>query len=157
VTGPERPGPGPGGGVPAGDLLPHRPPLLLIGALTRLDADGCTTETRVDGGAWYAIPDADPDAGGAMPAWFGLELMAQSIAAYSGSRHQQHGRAPRPGYLLGTRKYACTVAAFPAGALLEVEVRLQFADPGGLSAFACVLRCDGAELAHAILKVFEPR
>jgi predicted hotdog family 3-hydroxylacyl-ACP dehydratase len=111
----------------------------------------------VDGGAWYANPDAIADAGGAMPAWFGLELMAQSIAAYSGSRHQQQGGAPRPGYLLGTRKYACTVAAFPAGALLEVEVRLQFADPGGLSAFACVLRCDGAELAHAILKVFEPR
>jgi len=92
-----------------------------------------------------------------MPGWFGLELMAQSIAAYSGSRHQQQGRVPRAGYLLGTRQYACAVAAFPAGALLEVEVCLQYADPGGLSAFDCGLRCDGAELAHAILKVFEPR
>ncbi|MDR3669383.1 MAG: hypothetical protein P4L36_00980 [Holophaga sp.] len=129
-------------------IVPHRPPLLLIDAVQEADGEHCTSLTRVDPQAWYA------DGAGAMPAWFGLELMAQTIAAFSGNRNR--GRAPRIGYLLGTRQYRCEVAVFPAGALLEVTARVDYADEAGLSAFACELRCGGAVLARAILKVFEP-
>jgi predicted hotdog family 3-hydroxylacyl-ACP dehydratase len=132
------------------DLVPHRAPLLLIGAVRSADGEQCTTVTRVEPGAWYADPD------GAMPGWFGLELMAQTIAAYSGSLHRGGGGAPGPGYLLGTRQYACDVPAFPAGSVLEVQARVQDADPGGLSLFACELRLGGVPLARAILKVFAP-
>jgi predicted hotdog family 3-hydroxylacyl-ACP dehydratase len=131
-------------------LVPHQPPLLLINEVREANGEQCTTLTRVDPGAWYADPD------GAMPAWFGLELMAQTISAYSGNRQKHLGIAPRFGYLLGTREYACEVPSFPAGALLEVEARVHYADAMGLSAFACELRCDGVILARAILKVYEP-
>jgi predicted hotdog family 3-hydroxylacyl-ACP dehydratase len=129
-------------------LVPHRPPLLLIDAVREAGPDHCTCLARVDGRAWYA------DADGAMPAWFGLELMAQTVAAFSGNRNQ--GQAPRIGYLLGTRQYSSAAESFPAGALLEVTARVHYADATGLSAFACELRCGGVPLAHAILKVFEP-
>jgi predicted hotdog family 3-hydroxylacyl-ACP dehydratase len=131
-------------------LVPHRPPLLLIDAVREVDAERCTTWTRVDPQAWYADPSGD------MPGWFGLELMAQTIAAYSGNRQKAEGVAPKFGYLLGTRQYTCEVASFPAGALLEVEAKVHYADALGLSAFECELRRDGVPLARAILKVFEP-
>jgi predicted hotdog family 3-hydroxylacyl-ACP dehydratase len=134
--------------LPPSSLVPHRPPLLLIDSVREAGPDHCTSLTRVDPQAWYA------DAEGAMPAWFGLELMAQTIAAFSGNRNQ--GQAPRMGYLLGTRQYSCEAGSFPPGALLEVSVRVHYADAAGLSAFACELRCGGVALAHAILKVFEP-
>ena len=134
---------------PSLPLVPHRPPMLLIGRVRAADASRCSTVTRVDPDAWYA------DAEGAMPGWFGLELMAQTVAAFSGCRAEP-GTAPRFGYLLGTRAYTSTVAAFPAGALLEVTVRIDYADPSGLSAFVCVLACAGEVLARATLKVYQP-
>ena len=134
---------------PSIPLVPHQPPLRLIDAVREAGGESCTTLTRVDPTAWYADPD------GAMPAWFGLELMAQTIAAFSGNRHRGD-LAPKYGYLLGTREYRCAVAAFPAGAQLEVEAKVHEAEVLGLSAFACELRLDGAVLAHAILKVYEP-
>ncbi len=144
------PSPRPGAMEPSIPLVPHRPPLLLIDTVREADAEHCVTWTRVDPAAWYADPD------GAMPGWFGLELMAQTIAAHSGHRQRDPARAPAFGYLLGTREYRCEVAAFPAGAVLEVEVRVQYADTAGLSAFACELRREGALLACAILKVYQP-
>ena len=135
---------------PSLPLVPHRPPLLLIDTVREADGERCTTLTRVDPQAWYADPD------GAMPAWFGLELMAQTIAAYSGNRQRAQGLAPRYGYLLGTRDYRSEVASFPAGALLEVDVKVHYSDALGLSAFSCELKREGNLLATAILKVFEP-
>jgi len=134
---------------PSIPLVPHQPPSRLIDSVRQAGGERCTTLTRVDPKAWYAGPD------GAMPAWFGLELMAQTIAAFNGNR-RRGDLAPKFGYLLGTREYRSEVAAFPAGAQLEVEARALDADAPGLSAFACELRLDGAVLAHAILKVYEP-
>ena len=128
--------------------VPHRPPMLLIGSVLEADAERCVTLTRVDPGAWYADPD------GAMPGWFGLELMAQTIAAHGGSQSQ--GQPQAFGYLLGTRRYACEVPSFPAGALLEVEARVEDAGPSGVSTFACELRRDGMPLARAMLMVYAP-
>jgi len=135
---------------PSIPLVPHQPPMRLLDAVLEAGSEHCTALARVDPRAWYADPD------GAMPAWFGLELMAQTIAAFSGHRHKDAGPPAKFGYLLGTREYRCEVAAFPAGAVLEVEARVHYADGCGLSAFACEVRRDGAVLAHAILKVYEP-
>jgi predicted hotdog family 3-hydroxylacyl-ACP dehydratase len=135
---------------PSIPLVPHQPPMRLVDSVREVDGDHSTTQTRVDPQAWYADPD------GAMPAWFGLELMAQTIAAFSGNRHRAAGLAPKFGYLVGTREYRCEVAAFPAGTQLEVEAKVHDSEALGLSAFTCELRRDGAVLAHAILKVYEP-
>jgi predicted hotdog family 3-hydroxylacyl-ACP dehydratase len=121
--------------------------MLLLERLVRADERSCAVQARVDGQAWYA------DGSGAMPGWFGLELMAQAISAYQGARGRDGG--PRPGYLLGTRSYRCAVAAFPAGAVLEVTALLQDADPSGVSAFACEIRLGGEPVAQAVLKVFD--
>lgn len=131
------------------ELLLHRGPMLLVEEVLEADVEQVVVSARVDADAWYA------EAGGAMPAWVGIELMAQAIAAYSGLQARAQGQSPRIGYLLGTRAYRAKFAHFPAPARLVVSARCAFRDQSGLGAFDCELRHQGEVLAEATLKVFE--
>lgn len=135
--------------IPVLDLLPHRPPILLIDTLAEAAGDACLARIEVNPGAWYAGPD------GAMPAWFGLELMAQTAAAFGGYRKRSANKPPTGGYLLGTRRYACTVPRFPGNATLEVVATVDYEDVFGQSAFACAIRLQGTIVATATVKVIE--
>jgi predicted hotdog family 3-hydroxylacyl-ACP dehydratase len=148
-TGPEPSGPG---CLEWSRLLPHRPPMLLLETLAEAGPGGGTAYARVDPEAWYADPE------GAMPAWIGLELMAQAAAACRGAQLAvagPAGAAPRSGYLVAARGFRSEAGSFPAGAVLELRVRLEDADPSGLCAFACEIRQAGRILAGATLKVME--
>jgi predicted hotdog family 3-hydroxylacyl-ACP dehydratase len=130
-------------------LLPHRGPSLLLCGILDVSEEHCLARVRVAPGAWYL------DERGEAPAWIALEWMAQAASAFSGYRHRQAGRAPRVGFMLGTRRFETMVPAFPAGGEFEVEARLIFLDEAGPSAFSCQVR-DGAEtLARATLKAIE--
>ncbi len=123
--------------------------MCLLDGLLRADATHCRTWFTVAPGGWYL------DASGALPGWFGIELMAQTIAAYSGAKKLGEGEIPKLGFLVGTRSYQSHQAAFPVGTRLEVEVRPNYCDESGLWAFECVLEADGHPAATALLKVFE--
>jgi len=138
------------GGLNPADLLLHRTPLLLLETIQAVSEDKCIARTRVDPSSCFAEPD------GSMPGWFGLELMAQTIAAYSGAGKRALGLPPKLGFNLGTRSYEVTVPSFPPGAELEIETRLHYLDESGLSAFACEIRHLGRPLARAMVKTFEP-
>lgn len=131
-------------------LLPHRPPAIVLDGLREISEEGCIAMARVQPGAWYL------DEQGRMPAWVGLEMMAQAASAFSGHRNTLSGRPVRVGYLLGTRAFSSTVPSFPVGAELEVEVQVIFLDPSGPSAFRCELRHAGITVARATLKAIEP-
>lgn len=131
-------------------LIPHRGPAVLVHELREWREEGCVVLAR--------IPSDHPhlDSDGRLPAWAGLELMAQAASVFSGERHLRAGRPIRIGYLLGTRSYACEADSFPAGAELEIEVRVRFMDEeGGPSAFDCVLRQNSRVQARATLKAIE--
>lgn len=130
------------------DFVPHRPPLLLLDSLEEVSESSCLTRLRVDPDAWYA------DAEGAMPAWFGLELMAQTAAAHAGWKHR-HAEAPGGGYLLGTRRYQSSLACFPGNATLEIHAQLDYAGVFGQSAFLCSIRWNETTVAEATLRVLE--
>jgi predicted hotdog family 3-hydroxylacyl-ACP dehydratase len=131
------------------DLLLHRPPALLLDRLLELSPTHCIALARVEPGAWYLQAD------GTAPAWLGLEWMAQAASAFSGQRHRLAGRAPRIGFLLGTRRFEALVPTFPVGAELEVVAEAIFLDDTGPAAFACEVRHAGATLARARLKAIE--
>ena len=130
--------------------VPHRAPLLLIDCLLRVSADACVALATVDPEAWYAESD------GAMPAWFGLELMAQTATAFNGHAAGDRGLPPAQGYLIGTRSYVSSMARFPAGAQLEVEARVDYPATFGQSAMNCEIRYLGESVASAALRFFEP-
>ncbi|MBI3897956.1 MAG: beta-hydroxyacyl-ACP dehydratase [Gammaproteobacteria bacterium] len=124
--------------------------MLLVDRVTVADGDRLSVETTVRSTMWYA------DADGNMPAWVGIELMAQAIAAYFGLWQLRHGLPIKIGFLLGTRKYVCSVPVFTGGAVLDITADMQYREPNGLGAFDCYIDNRGERLATAMIKVYEP-
>jgi len=137
--------------VPIEELLPHRGSMLLLTSMVDADAESATCEATPDANAWYADTD------GTMPAWIGIELMAQTIAVHVALIARRAGRLPRPGVLLGTRAYRADADRFPAGQPLQVSARSTHRDAAGLGAYDCSLTDGrGRVLATAAITVYEP-
>ncbi|MEK6742337.1 MAG: beta-hydroxyacyl-ACP dehydratase [Nitrospirota bacterium] len=128
-------------------LIPHRPPMMLINGVVGEVEEGLIATALPDPKAWYANED------GSMPAWIGIELMAQAISAWAGLQAYKAGMPPRKGFLIGTREYMSKCPSFTAGNALFIEVRKVFSDPQGLAAFNCLIRDDRTVFAEAVVKV----
>ena len=92
---------------PIEELLPHRGNMLLLEQMLVADDDSaicCAAPTTAAPG----MRKAD----GSMPAWIGIELMAQTIAAHAAFVARLSGKPPRPGVLLGTRAYKAEESFF---------------------------------------------
>ncbi|NVZ52099.1 hotdog family protein [Pseudomonas sp. B6002] len=134
---------------PLAELLPHAGDMILIDQVLSFDEEQVHTRVTVKPGGLFNRDD------GSLPAWVGIELMAQSVAAYAGCRARQKGEAVELGFLLGTRKYECNVEHFPAGAELTIHGLRSLEDDNGMGVFECHLTGDGI-LASARLNVFRP-
>ncbi len=91
-----------------------------------------------------------------MPAWIGIELMAQAVAAHAGLRGRLSGKPPKRGVLLGCRAYRARAPRAAAGAVLKIVAKMTFFDESGLGAYDCSIESNAEEFATATLKVFEP-
>jgi len=134
---------------PIAELLPHAGDMILLDGVERFDDDSVETvlQVRADG----LLSAAD----GSLPAWVGVEIMAQSVAAFAGCHARQAGQPVELGFLLGTRSYQCNVEAFPAGADLRVRAHRSLQDDNGMGVFECHLDGPGIH-AEARLNVFRP-
>ncbi|MCE9640482.1 MAG: beta-hydroxyacyl-ACP dehydratase [Betaproteobacteria bacterium] len=131
-------------------LLPHRGAMLLLDRVVAFDNDTVSVGCRVRANAWYS------EAGGHMPAWIGLELMAQAVVAHVSLLARGNGLPPKEGVLLGTRTFRPVVPRFLLDAELVITAHRMFVDASGLGAYDCAILCGGDTVAHATLKVFEP-
>ncbi|QYM93004.1 ApeP family dehydratase [Dickeya zeae] len=106
--------------------LPHHAPMVMVDEVVRVDQNSACCRVRVSrDGALGPFLNAE----GNLPAWFGIEIIAQTVGVWAGWHHRQHqDEKPRPGMLLGGRGYRSQQDAFPAGALLEVNVTLLMRD-----------------------------
>lgn len=132
------------------ELIAHAGEMRLIDRVIAAEDTWVRITAHADPLAWYAEAD------GAMPAWVGLELMAQAIAAWAGLQGRRHGQPPKKGFLLGTRSYSSSLPSFAPDSILEVTATEAFRDASGLAAFDCALAIGGCVVAEATLKVFEP-
>ena len=123
--------------------------MLLVNRLVAWDAQQAVVAATPQAGAWYAEE-------GAMPAWIGIELMAQAIAAHVGLVARSHGKPPKAGVLLGTRQYRATQPRFGAGTELIITARMTYRDESGLGAYDSAITLNGAEVAAASVNVYEP-
>ncbi|HFD11502.1 MAG TPA: 3-hydroxylacyl-ACP dehydratase [Crenotrichaceae bacterium] len=89
--------------------------MVLIDTVKQVDNNSITTTLRVRDDALFSLPDKT------VPAWVGIEYMAQTIAAFSGYHCLIHGKPIRLGLLLGTRHYQSEHASYPCGAMLYVH------------------------------------
>jgi predicted hotdog family 3-hydroxylacyl-ACP dehydratase len=131
-------------------IIPHRGTMLLIDAVTAFDEQTLSARASVHADAWYA------DAQGAMPAWIGIELMAQSIAAHVALLAMRGGGRARPGVLLGSRSYKALQPSFAGGAQLLIRATELLRSDEGHGAYECTIHHDDVCCAEAVIKVFQP-
>jgi len=134
---------------PLAELLPHAGDMILIDSITSFDDEQIFTRLTVKPDGLFNLPD------GSLPAWVGIELMAQSVAAFAGCHAKQKGNPVELGFLLGTRKFECNVEAFPAGTDLTIHGLRSLEDDNGMGVFECHINGDGIH-ASARLNVFRP-
>jgi predicted hotdog family 3-hydroxylacyl-ACP dehydratase len=139
-------------------ILPHRGTMLLLDGVSACTDETLSAYASVHADAWYA------DADGAMPAWIGIELMAQAIAAHVALLAMRAGGQARPGVLLGSRRYEAHVPVFARGARLRIEAKELLRGEEGHGAYECSIHHDHEHdqnrgsvcFAEAVIKVYQP-
>lgn len=134
---------------PIETLLPQSHAMVLLDRIIEVGEDYVVVELVVREDGLFS------DSNGAVPAWVGLEYMAQAIAAYSGYHKKCHGEEIQLGFLLGTRHYQCSVDHFDCGALLKVRAEKIIEAANEMSAFCCSIIGENIQ-ANSILNVLLP-
>lgn len=130
-------------------LVRHRGPMLLIERLVEASDRHAVGEVRVTEHSSFYRP------GRGVPAYVGLEYMAQTVAAFDGARRVETGEPPAIGFLLGTRRYKSERNYFEAGELLSIRVEMVFSE-NGMASFDCGISVEGEPCVVASLNVYRP-
>jgi predicted hotdog family 3-hydroxylacyl-ACP dehydratase len=133
--------------IPIAELLPHGPGMIIIDRLTVYDARKSVASSKVRRTSKFFD-------GSGVPAWAGIEYMAQTVAAHAGFEARLAGNPPQIGLLLGTRSYECRAAEFPLDAELAITVEPLFKEQG-FGSFNCVVKHE-AVLARAVISTYQP-
>ncbi len=139
--------------IPLDELLPHRPPMVLIDAVESFDAETKRLVARVTIGEGQLFFD-----GQGVPSWVAIEYMAQTAAALVGyhDKHFAPDEPIRPGLLLGTRRLELKLERFEPGKTYRIIAENAFSDSDAAS-FACTIVDDsGATVATANLNAYRP-
>lgn len=134
-------------------LVPHTGTMSLLDITLHSDRKSLVAQVTIGQHTLFATERG-------VPAWVGIEYMAQSIAAFAGVRAREAGEEIRIGFLVGTRKYQCNVPWFPLGTTLMIEVTEELRGDNGLGVFVCRITSapNSATMivAEANLNVFQP-
>jgi predicted hotdog family 3-hydroxylacyl-ACP dehydratase len=136
--------------IPIEELLLQRREMLLLERVREFSP----THVEVS----MTVPQNHPlvDQARGMPAWVGVELMAQAVSVFSALELRARGLPPRIGLLLGARSFDAQAPYFSIGAELHVRATLALRDAAGLGAFDCTIQSHGAVLARAQVKGYMP-
>jgi len=132
-------------------LVPHAAPMLLLDRVLKVDVEQLCAQVTIRADSMFCGEQG-------VGAWIGIEYMAQAIAAYAGYQALQRGERVKVGFLLGTRRYACSRPWFAVGTSLHVEVQQLLQAENGMGSFACTIHDSDTqqELAQATVSVFQP-
>lgn len=138
------------GEFPIASLLPQSGRMVLVDDILAIDDQQIVVELTVRDDGLFSQADQT------VPAWVGLEYMAQSVAAFSGYHRRRCGDSIELGFLLGTRHFQTSVASFPCGGKLRVHASKIIEASNDMSVFDCQLQGQGIA-ATAKLNVFLPK
>lgn len=133
-------------------VVPHTGAMVLLDDINHWDEQQLQASVTIR-------PDAPFVDERGMPAWVGVELMAQTIGAFGGCRSRQQQQPVKIGFLVGSRRYTSSHSYFPIGATLEVLVKEIIRGDNGLCVFECNLQGTGVHAditATANINVFQP-
>tara|TARA_R110002072_G_scaffold302958_1_gene490366 strand:- start:5250 stop:5693 length:444 start_codon:yes stop_codon:yes gene_type:complete len=133
---------------PIAELVPHAGPMLLLHRLLECGDEHVVCEVLVRSDGLF-------DSAGRVPAWLGIEYMAQAVAAFSGMQAHSAQESVKLGVLLGTRRFETNVQDFACGDVLRVTARRLIHSSSGMGAFECEVQGDCAQQS-ARLSVYQP-
>jgi predicted hotdog family 3-hydroxylacyl-ACP dehydratase len=131
------------------DLVRHSGTMLLIDRLLEASDIHAVAEVTISESSTFYRE------GCGVPAYVGLEYLAQTIAAYDGALRHATGAPPEIGFLLGTRRYKAARGYFTTGETLHIHVDMTF-NENGMAAFDGVIRVDGEDRVTASINVYRP-
>lgn len=137
-----------------GDLLPHKPPMLLISSIKEVDLDTYSLIATV------TISDQDiffDKSINGVPAYVSLEYMAQTIGCIAGIIERQKGIEPKVGFVLGSRSITNHIEKFDNNKSYDIKINKLFLD-NEIASFDCkILSCeDNSVCSEAIINVYLP-
>jgi len=130
------------------ELLPHRPPMILLDRVRDFDADTLTASVMITRSSMFCVD-------GSVPSHIALEFMAQACGAHAGILALEKGEAVRIGFVLGTRDFVCMVPGFGVGDRLDVTATLLF-NGAQMGAYDCHIAIGDRVVAKARLSVYQP-
>lgn len=131
-------------------ILPHRAPMVLLDEVLFSSPEKLVAKVNISEKSFGFEKDN-------VPGWFGVEYMAQAIAAYNGilAMTANAGGKPEIGFLVGVRTYKAHISSFDLGSELEVTVTPNFIlDNSGTFNGSISLR--GAMVAEALISTYKP-
>lgn len=133
---------------PAEELVPHSGDMSLLDEIVAVGEETLSAKLRVRADGIF-------DRNGRVPAYVGIEYMAQAIAAFSGYWAKQAGEEVRLGFLLGTRKFDSNSDSYQCGDQLTIDVERLLQAENGMATFECRISGAGIEQS-ARLNVYQP-
>ncbi len=132
-------------------LLPHDAPMILIDDALDASDNHLTAQVTICADSLFYNEQQQ-----AIPSWVGMEMMAQTIAAYAGFQALQKNETVKVGFLLGTRKYQCSQPCFAKGESYQVRVEKLYQEDNGLGSFKCTMHHNAELVASSNINVFSP-
>ncbi|ENW95298.1 hypothetical protein [Acinetobacter sp. NIPH 298] len=127
--------------------IPHEQPMVFIDHLIEANEGYAIAELTITPELMFCEAQG-------LPTWTSIEIMAQTVSAYSGWMGQQLQQSPKVGFLLGTRKLQLPIPYFELGQTLKIRVEQQYLHEG-LGQFSCEIYY-AEHVISAMLSVYEP-
>ena len=136
---------------PLEQLLPYRPPMILLDRMIDATDRGSMCEVTIGPQTLFIEPAG-------VPAFVGLEYMAQAVAAYAGYKSFLADAPRAVGFLLGTPQLKTYCQFFDSGQTLQIQATHVWGDHE-LMQFRCTIHdaLTGKLLQQADLHVFKPQ
>ncbi len=134
------------------DLMPHSAPMILLTRLLEVAEEHAICEVIINEQSMFY----DNKSKG-VPAWVGIEYMAQSISVHAGVQDNLTNEPIKVGLLLGSRRYESEVIIFELGDVLKIKVQRLYQEDNGLAGFECQIYRAEQVICRAKLNVFSPR
>jgi predicted hotdog family 3-hydroxylacyl-ACP dehydratase len=131
------------------ELVPHRGPMKLLDTIVDYGPDWLRASVTPREGARFATASG-------VPAWVGIEYMAQAASAFAGIEQVQRGEQPTIGLLIGARYYRCMQDSFAFGQPLTVIAKIALRDAEDFAAYDCRIELAGRGIAGCTLKAYRP-
>jgi len=136
---------------PVADYIPHQPPMRVIGELIAAEEYQVVAAASVDADNVFFNADM-----GGVPAWVGIEYMAQAAAVWVGLHCERRGRPIAPAFLLSSRQYTAHQPVFTLGQQLKVQVHADLVEEPIVAFTGKITDDSGHLLVEAIFSAYQP-